>query len=123
MANPINWFEIPTKDLDKAVAFYSEVFGVAFERMEMGPLNMAMFAGSDREKHGATGALVEAEGYVPSANGSVVYFSCDDVEAALKNVEKAGGKTIQSKTSIGEHGFIAHFLDPEGNHVALHSVQ
>ena len=123
MANPVNWFEIPTKDLEKAIAFYSEVFGVSFEKMEMGPLNMAMIAGSDRETYGATGALVQADGYVPSANGSVVYFGCDDVEIFLKKVEKAGGKTIQPKTSIGEHGFIAHFLDPEGNHVALHSMQ
>ncbi|MCG8337056.1 MAG: VOC family protein, partial [Proteobacteria bacterium] len=64
MANPVNWFEIPTKDLEKAIAFYSEVFGVSFEKMEMGPLNMAMIAGSDRETYGATGALVQADGYV-----------------------------------------------------------
>ncbi len=123
MANPVNWFEIPTKDLEKAIAFYSEVFGVSFEKTEMGPLHMAMIAGSDRETYGATGALVQADGYVPSANGSVVYFGCDDVEISLKKVEKAGGKTIQPKTSIGEYGFAAHFLDPEGNHVALHSMQ
>lgn len=27
------------------------------------------------------------------------------------------------KTSIGENGFMAHFIDTEGNRVALHSMK
>ena len=36
-------------------------------------------------------------------------------------VVDAGGKTLLPKISIGEHGFVAHFEDSEGNRVALHS--
>ncbi len=33
-----------------------------------------------------------------------------------------GGKTLMPRTSIGDHGFIAHFEDTEGNRVALHEA-
>jgi predicted enzyme related to lactoylglutathione lyase len=41
----------------------------------------------------------------------------------LGRIEQAGGRTLVPKTSIGEHGFIAHFIDSEGNRVALHSMK
>ena len=31
MTNALNWFEIPGADMDRAVAFYSELFGVTLE--------------------------------------------------------------------------------------------
>jgi predicted enzyme related to lactoylglutathione lyase len=37
-------------------------------------------------------------------------------------VEGAGGQVIMPKTNIGENGFIAMFMDTEGNRVALHSM-
>ena len=37
-------------------------------------------------------------------------------------VDAEGGKTFNEKMSIGEHGFVAHFEDSEGNCVALHSM-
>jgi predicted enzyme related to lactoylglutathione lyase len=36
-----------------------------------------------------------------------------------KAIEKAGGKVITPKHSIGEWGFMADFADPEGNVIAL----
>jgi predicted enzyme related to lactoylglutathione lyase len=30
---------------------------------------------------------------------------------------------LRAKTSIGQHGFVGHFEDCEGNRVALHSMQ
>jgi len=47
----------------------------------------------------------------------------DDLDVPLGRVEKAGGKILLSKTSIGENGFIAHFTDTEGNKVSLHSMK
>jgi predicted enzyme related to lactoylglutathione lyase len=34
-----------------------------------------------------------------------------------------GGKTLLPKKGIGEHVFIAHFEDPEGNRLALRSMK
>ena len=44
-----------------------------------------------------------------------------DIEGTLHKVNANGGKTLMPKTGIGEHGYIAHFQDCEGNRVALHS--
>lgn len=123
MPNVVNWFEIPVLDMDKAVKFYKEVFEVEFDMMDMGPLQLAMFAGSDRETYGVTGALTKGDGYAPSAEGSVVFFASEDVNTPLGKIEAAGGKILVPRTSIGKHGFIAHFLDCEGNHVAVHSMK
>lgn len=120
-SNPINWFEIPVSDIERARAFYTHV--LQYDDMpinEMGPLTMAWFPmveGGD----GATGTLVKAESYVPSHQGSMVYFSVEDIEGTLKRVEEKGGKVLNPKMSIGEYGFVAHFEDCEGNRVALHS--
>lgn len=120
--NPVNWFEIPVKDLEKAKAFYETVLSYELSINEMGPLKMAwfpMFQGAT----GAAGTLVQAEGYVPSHHGSMVYFSVDSIEGSLEKINANGGKTLTPKTSIGEHGFVAHFEDCEGNRVALHALK
>ena len=69
---------------------------------------------------GATGTLIKAESYVPSHSGTMVYFSVPEIVDVLAKVEKAGGKIINEKFSIGEFGYCGHFEDTEGNRVALH---
>jgi len=118
--NPVNWFEIPATDLQRAKDFYADVFGFEFQSMDMGKLKMEMLPW-DENAPGISGALVQAESYVPSYDGSMVYFSVDDIEATLDKVAQKGGKVLNSKSSIGEFGFVGHFEDSEGNRVALHS--
>jgi predicted enzyme related to lactoylglutathione lyase len=118
--NPINWFEIPANDLNKAKEFYEYILGVELSLNDMGPLKMAWFP-MGQGAPGATGSLVQAEGYTPSYAGSLVYFSVADIERTLARVNEKGGKTLNPKMSIGEYGFVAHFEDCEGNRVALHS--
>jgi hypothetical protein len=123
MVNSVNWFEIPVVDMKRAIDFYKSIFTCDFQEMEVGPKLVAMFSGADPADPGATGALVKGEDYVPSETGSIVYFPCEDVDNELGKTEKAGGQVLLPKTSIGEFGFIAHFLDCEGNRVGLHSVK
>ncbi len=121
--NPVGWFEIPVKDLERAKKFYRALTGVAFagEDMEMNDMKMAMFPMAEKAP-GAAGALVKAKGYKPSHDGTVVYFMLGDIDAALAKVKAAGGKTLLPKTEIGQYGFVAHFEDTEGNRVALHQM-
>lgn len=120
MPNPVNWFEIPVTDLQRAKAFYEAVLGYELSLQEMGPMKMAWFP-AERGAPFATGSLVQAESYTPSRAGSIVYFSTPSIERALEAVEGAGGAIINGKTPIGEFGFVAHFEDSEGNRVALHA--
>jgi len=115
-SNPVNWFEIPVADLDRAKAFYESALGFELTINEMGPLKMAWFPMTQ----GATGTLVKADGYTPSKAGSLVYFHVDSIEQTLKSIGDQGGKTLMPKMPIGEYGHIAHFEDSEGNRVALH---
>jgi uncharacterized protein len=119
-ANPVNWFEIPAADLDRAQSFYENVLGIEMQRQDLGDLKMAWFP-MVRDGDGATGTLVQNENYTPSYAGSMVYFSVDSIEDAIGRVETNGGKVLNPKSNIGEFGFVAHFEDSEGNRVALHA--
>ncbi|MEP5613949.1 MAG: VOC family protein [Cyclobacteriaceae bacterium] len=119
MNNPVNWFEIPVTDLDRAKQFYETILGYEITINEMGNAKMGWFP-FDHTAPGATGTLIENENYTPSHHGSLVYFSVPEIDDVLVKVVDAGGKIINPKFSIGEHGFCGHFEDTEGNRVALH---
>ena len=120
--NPVNWFEIPVKDMARAKKFYTTVLEKELTDMQMPGMEMAAFP-MKQEAPFATGALVKSENYEPCSNGVTVYFFCDDLNNELGRVEANGGKVLNPKMSIGEHGFVAHILDTEGNRVALHSMK
>ena len=122
MSNVINWFEIPAKNFKRACDFYSTVLGGDIQHMSTGgPVKMGFLPGMEQGDVG--GAIVEGESYEPTDKGALVYLNGGkDLNAPLSRVEKAGGKILMPKTSIGENGFMAHFLDTEGNRVALHSM-
>lgn len=117
----IHWFEIPTQDISRAVRFYNRMLGVEMATMDVMGCQMAMFPCGTGS---VGGALIKHEEAKPSASGTVVYFNGgDDLSVPLGKVEAAGGKVVMPKTSIGEHGFCAMFLDTEGNKVGLHSMK
>ncbi|MEP2239854.1 MAG: VOC family protein, partial [Maribacter sp.] len=68
-----------------------------------------------------TGALVEKEDFVANSNNTVIYFESDDCTTEESLAEKAGGKIIRPKMSIGEFGFVSVLMDRDGNTIGLHS--
>lgn len=61
---------------------------------------------------------------MPQKEGTLVYLNGgDDLAVPLEKIEKSGGKVLMPKTAIGENGFMAIFLDTEGNRVAFHSLK
>jgi predicted enzyme related to lactoylglutathione lyase len=122
LKNAINWFEIPAINIERAVKFYSKVLDVEMPMSTSAPATKMAFFPADPD--GVQGALVQAEGYVPSDKGSLLYLNAgDDLAPALARVKPAGGSVIREKFSIGEHGFIAYFKDTEGNKIAFHSMK
>ena len=121
--NPVVWFEVYVEDIERAVSFYENVLEVTLEDMS-DPSNssilMKCFPG-DMKNYGASGALVKMDGVTPSANGSIIYFGCDDCKVLEKRVIDHGGEIIQSKMAIGEHGFVSLSKDTEGNSIGFHS--
>ena len=119
MYNPVNWFEIPVNDMGRAKAFYEAIFQFEVTLTEMGNAQMGFFPFKENGL-GATGTLIKQESYVPSYDGTMVYFSVKEINDVIPRIAANGGKVINEKFSIGDHGFCAHFEDSEGNRVALH---
>lgn len=121
--NPVGWFEIPVTDMDRAIAFYEKVFKFKIKFMDFGGVKMGWFP-NQGQAYGATGCLIQHEGYTPSHNGTLVYLSCDDLQKELDRIKASGGKVMEKKKQISEeYGYMAVFEDSEGNRVALHSLQ
>ena len=125
MNNATNWCEMPVKNFNRAKNVYQTILGTPLtahdDKNMPNDMKMAMLP-CDRD--GVGGAIVETKGYEPSQKGVVIYLNGGkDLSVPLSKVEKAGGKIVMPKTSIGEYGFMAHFTDTEGNKLAFHSMK
>jgi predicted enzyme related to lactoylglutathione lyase len=123
--NMLGWFEIPVKDMDRAIKFYETVFGIKMQRHKMDNLDMAWFPWKEGVP-GAPGSLVyNEEFYIPSEkNGVLIYLTTPsgNLDQDLEKVEKAAGQVIIPRKQISEeYGYMAVILDSEGNRIALHS--
>ncbi|VAV84517.1 hypothetical protein MNBD_BACTEROID02-1979, partial [hydrothermal vent metagenome] len=122
--NMIGWFEIPVNDMDRAKAFYDTVFNINIQVQDFGGVLMGWFPFTEG-KSGASGSLIKHEAYQPSdSQGILIYFSSSNVSNELGRIAVAGGKVVQPKTQISpDIGYMALFIDTEGNRIALHSRQ
>jgi predicted enzyme related to lactoylglutathione lyase len=121
--NALNWFEIASTDFERAVKFYETIFAFSMTRMDLGDgPRMALFPVDPSQ--GVGGAVCHhPDWYKPSKEGTLVYLAADpDLAPILARVHDAGGKVLVPKKQISpEYGYMAVFLDSEGNRVALHS--
>ena len=121
-ANNLNWFEIPVTDLSRAKSFYESIFEITMNEMEMGDMKMASFP-YDPGSGKASGGIAQSSMHKPSADGSIIYLNANpSMDAIVGRIEGAGGKVVMPKTQItSEIGYMAFFMDTEGNKVGLHS--
>ncbi len=123
--NAVGWFVIYVSDLPRAKKFYEAVFKRPMENMATAPgsdMQMCLFS-MNPEGPGAPGALVKSPKMKPGGGGTLVYFSCEDCAVEATRAKASGGTLLESKKSIGEHGFIAFVQDTEGNMIGLHSLK
>ncbi len=117
--NPVVYFEIPVTDIDRAMNFYTSVFGFTFEREVIDKNEMALFPFVE-ESLGISGALAKGEIYKPTKDGVVIYFKTENIDKTLKLVTENGAQILYPKTSNGDLGDVAEFEDSEGNRIALY---
>jgi predicted enzyme related to lactoylglutathione lyase len=124
--NAISWFEIPVTDIDRAKKFYEAIFDITMQRMDMPGMKMCFFPLTDPMK-GVGGTLCDSSGFhTPSEDkGPLIYLNANpEIQVIVDRIEDAGGKIIVPKTQISpEYGYMAVFIDTEGNRIALHSVE
>jgi uncharacterized protein len=117
----IAWFEIPSVDFDRAVRFYEAAFETPLKRQQFGDQPIAVFSYEDPA---TGGAVVHNPSMKPASSGVCVYLNAQpNVDAVLARIEKAGGKTDGPVIKLPQDiGYIAFFIDTEGNRVGLHSL-
>ncbi|HVI52753.1 MAG TPA: VOC family protein [Candidatus Sulfotelmatobacter sp.] len=117
------WFEIPSDDFERAIAFYETILGVTLRRESMSEgIRLAVFP---YQEPGISGCVVSGPMYHPSRDGggTMVYLNCDgQLDAAIACVEPAGGGLLGPKIDLpGDMGTFIHIVDTEGNRVGLYA--
>jgi uncharacterized protein len=116
-------FELPADNVERAKSFYKQAFGWEISQypgMEYHMVNTAAVDEKTRmpkEVGAINGGLAKRNN--DTNKNTVITVDVADIEAALKNIEKLGGKTIQKKQPVADMGFTAYFKDTEGNIVGL----
>ncbi len=104
--------QLPTKDFERVTNFYAELLGWSFSpNPEIPAIQMA-----------ETGNLPVLFSPVHGEHraGEVIFaVEIDDIDAALVEVERLGGKTLIPKTKNSMNTYFAMFYDPAGAKVAL----
>ena len=115
--SPIH-FEIPADDVKRAKKFYEKALG-----WKIGdPWKMDYFLVETKGKgeEGINGGLMQRK--MPG-QPFMNYIGVPSIDAAMKKVEKAGGKVALPKTEIGNNmGWFACFQDTEGNLMGFHQM-
>lgn len=113
------WFDIPVRDLDRAIAFYSAVLAVEVKREVYPSFTIGLLPHGDDD---VAGCLFVSDDIKPSTDGILLYFNANGrLEEAVTAVEKYGGRVLEPAHPIGSFGFRAVVLDSEGNRIALHA--
>lgn len=104
--------------MERAMKFYSSIFQCNFTKESIHGNEMALFP-FHQNSSGITGALAKGETYKPSLEGSLIYLNVDNIDETLEAVGSQNGKVLFPKTTAGEYGYVAEFVDSEGNRIAL----
>jgi len=118
MANQVVWVDIPVKDLDRAIKFYSAVIGGTVHKEEIPGAPIGVLSHGEGD---VGGCLVPHPGG-ESTGGPLLYLNANGrLDQAVAAAAANGGKVVEPKHQIGPHGYRAIVLDSEGNRIALHS--
>ena len=116
MPRPIH-FEIHAENPQRAIAFYTALFGWTFTQWGDQPYWLA--ATGDKSTPGIDGGLLPRQGAAPANMAAVNAFVCTvdvaDVDAYSKRVVELGGSIALPKMPIPTVGWLAYGKDTEGN--------
>ena len=116
-ANSVVWMEIPVRDIDRGIDFYSKVFNYALSKDESGPNPIAVLPTKDMD-NGVSGHLYPGEPAAPGTGLTIHLNVPDTLEATAERFGKAGG-TIKSEPIAIPPGRFQYGLDPDGNSIGL----
>jgi predicted enzyme related to lactoylglutathione lyase len=114
----VNWFEIHADDVKRANEFYKKVFGWKMEQFGSPAMEYYLATTGDDKTPGINGAIMKRMG--PHSVWNII--SVEDIDKAVKAVEKAGGMLMRPKMEIPNMGWVAYCVDTEGNVFGIHQA-
>jgi predicted enzyme related to lactoylglutathione lyase len=116
MNRPIH-FEIHAEDANRAIAFYTKVFGWKFSQWAGQPYWLVTTG--EEGTSGINGGLMPRKGPGPADMAPVNAFVCTidviDLDAMVATAVAAGGVIALPKMPIPTMGWLAYCKDTEGN--------
>jgi hypothetical protein len=106
------WFELHTRDYEKTVEFYRQVF--SWDTHVVGDTDEFRYTTLGTDDHQEAG-IMDASAFLPDgvpAHWSI-YFKVDDTDAALARVGELGGTTVMPAEDT-PYGRLATAVDPTG---------
>ena len=119
--NLVSYFEIPVASMPRAQRFYERVFAAELQLAEIDGNQMALFPFADGQP-GASGALAYGPSYVPGKSGVRIYFSVEHIDDTLARALSEGAEANYPVTEVPGYGWVAEFIDTEGNCIALYAA-
>ena len=113
-SHSVVWFEIPADNVERAKAFYGQLFGWKIEKFP-GPMEYwhVDTGGSDDSPDGG---MMKRQ--FPQ-QGITSYISVPSVDQFVAKVQKLGGKICMPKTAVPQMGYFAVCQDTEKNTFAF----
>jgi uncharacterized protein len=109
-----SWFELMTRDYDRAVAFYRTVYRWETEVVgDSDEFRYSTVRNPDGEEQLA--GIMDASGFLPEGVPShwSVYWEVEDVDASIGKVTKLGGSVV-AEAEDTPYGRLAQVADPAG---------
>jgi predicted enzyme related to lactoylglutathione lyase len=120
-------FEIQADDIERAKAFYGDVFGWTFE--DYSAFVDAPYWGvvtGEEGTPGLNGGLLPRPAPAPGpgqgTNAFVLTMQVDDFDATAAKILAAGGVEALPKYALPGMAWQGYFLDTEGNTIGLHQA-
>ena len=119
MANRVVHFDVYADDVERAIAFYQNVFGWTIQKVEW--MDYWLIKTGEGET-GIDGGLGKREsptqGETPQF-GFTCTVAVEDVTAAFEAALAAGGSEVHKPGPVPGVGYLAYVRDTEGNHLGL----
>jgi predicted enzyme related to lactoylglutathione lyase len=119
--NSVSFFEIQVDDLQKAIDFYSSIFGWEFMKQEGLPIEYYQI-----KTDGINGGMLQRPAQRPGPMHGTNAYCCSmevkDFDTTAKHILEKGGQVAMEKFAVPGKCWQGYFLDLDGNVFGLFQV-
>ena len=112
MDHPIVHFEIPADEPEALAKFYTDLFGWRIERFPGATDYWMINTGGE----GLWGGVMARQ---DPQQGPTNYVGVECIDTYLAKAEELGARVIVPKMAVGDFGFMAWIVDPQGNAIGM----